>query len=212
VLTEALALAEQRQDSAAIGEATTYLGHATVVAGDRPPGRRLLQEAVRSWVALGYPHRLGETPSISAMPLMSWAACRPRRRTIPPLWSGLRMRATHSTRGSSTAISASSSRVEGTCLAQWAQIQALVQTSASLRDRWFLSFAAQATVALVGSRPQSRGPNAGIGAPIHRSALTGSVPTPRCRVSTFLPTNQTARPMSRSRKEKEKDPLYGPRP
>ena len=36
-----------------------------------------------------------------------------------------------------------------------AHIQALLQTTLSLRDRWLLSFAAQATVVLVGSRPQS---------------------------------------------------------
>jgi hypothetical protein len=36
-----------------------------------------------------------------------------------------------------------------------AQIQALLQTCVTLRDRWLLSFAAQATVVLVGSRPQT---------------------------------------------------------
>jgi hypothetical protein len=36
-----------------------------------------------------------------------------------------------------------------------AQIQALLQTAVSLRDRWLLSLAAQATVVLVGSRLQT---------------------------------------------------------
>jgi hypothetical protein len=44
-LKEALALAERRRDPAAIAQAATYLGHATVVAGDGQEGRRLLQEA-----------------------------------------------------------------------------------------------------------------------------------------------------------------------
>jgi hypothetical protein len=45
VLKEALALAERRRDPAAIAEAATYLGHATVGARDGEEGRRLLQEA-----------------------------------------------------------------------------------------------------------------------------------------------------------------------
>jgi hypothetical protein len=36
-----------------------------------------------------------------------------------------------------------------------AHIQALLQTTVRLRDRWLLSFAAQATVVVVGSGPQS---------------------------------------------------------
>ena len=43
----------------------------------------------------------------------------------------------------------------GNLLSAVAQIQALLQTCVTLRDRWLLSFAAQATVVLVGSRPQT---------------------------------------------------------
>ena len=61
VLKEARVLAEQRHDPPATAEATTYLGHATTVAGGWREGRRLLQEAVRRWEALEDPHGLGET-------------------------------------------------------------------------------------------------------------------------------------------------------
>jgi non-specific serine/threonine protein kinase len=67
VLTEALRMAERRQDTVAIAESSTYLGHATVVAGDVAEGERRLHEAVRRWTPLGDPHGLGETLFFSGM-------------------------------------------------------------------------------------------------------------------------------------------------
>jgi hypothetical protein len=63
--------------------------------------------------------------------------------------------ATRSTRGSSRAISAFSNGDEGSLSSAVAHVEAVLQTSVSLRDRWLLSFDAQATVVIVASRPQT---------------------------------------------------------
>ena len=155
VLTEALALAEQRQDPAAIAEATTYLGHATVVAGDGPQGTRLLQEAVRRWEALGDPHGHGETlfylgyaADVMGDVLAAAGHYTAALGRLADAGNAQHAGFVHSYLG---VLESRRGNVPGAV----AQIQALLQTSASLRDRWLLSFAAQATVVLVGSRPQS---------------------------------------------------------
>jgi predicted ATPase/transcriptional regulator with XRE-family HTH domain len=152
VLTEALALAEQRQDPAAIAEATTYLGHATVVAGDGEEGTRLLQQAAGRWEALGDPHGLGETlfylgyaadvagdtataahHYLAALDHLREAGNAEHAGFVHSYLGVLEWR-----RGNeSTAVE---------------HLRAVLQTSVSLRDRWLLSFSSQATVALVGSR------------------------------------------------------------
>jgi len=155
VLTEALALAEQRQDPAAIAEATTYLGHATVVAGDGAQGTRLLQEAVRRWEALGDPHGLGET-----LFYLGYAA---------DVVVDAPVAAAHYTAALGHLGDAGNAQHAGfvhsyLSVLEWrrgnlssaiAHNQAVLQTSVTLRDRWLLSFAAQATVVLVGSRAQT---------------------------------------------------------
>jgi tetratricopeptide (TPR) repeat protein len=155
VLTEALALAEQRQDPAAIAEATTYLGHATVVAGDGAQGTRLLQEAVRRWEALGDPHGHGETlfylgyaADVMGDVLAAAGHYSAALGRLAAAGNAQHAGFVHSYLG---VLESRRGNVAGAV----AQIQALLQTSASLRDRWLLSFAAQATVVLVGSRPQS---------------------------------------------------------
>jgi LuxR family maltose regulon positive regulatory protein len=155
VLNEALAVAEQRQDPAAVAEATTYLGHVTIVAGDRQEGRRLLQEAVRRWEALGEAHGLGET-----LFYLGFAA---------DVMGDVPAAAAHYTTALGRLTDAGNAQHAGFVhsylgVLEWrrgnplsaaAQIRALLQTSVSLRDRWLLSFAAQATVVLVASRPRS---------------------------------------------------------
>ena len=74
VLKEALALAERRRDPAAIAEAATYLGHATVVAGDGEEGRRL-QEARRG---LTLPFAKGGCPGSDAARRNGPVSGRPR--------------------------------------------------------------------------------------------------------------------------------------
>ena len=155
VLKEALALAEQWQDRAAIAEATTYLGHATVAAGGGDEGRRLLQEAVRHWDALGDPHGLGES-----LFYLGYAA---------DVMGDVPVAAAHYTAALDRLADAGNAQHAGFVhsyfsVLEWrrgnlssavAHIRALLQTTVSLRDRWLLSFAAQATVVLVGTRPQS---------------------------------------------------------
>lgn len=60
VLQEGQALAQQRRDPVATGEASTYLGPAMVVAGEVEEGTRRLHGAVRRWEVLGDPQGLGE--------------------------------------------------------------------------------------------------------------------------------------------------------
>ncbi len=155
VLKEALALAERRQDPAAIAEATMYLGHATVVAGEREEGKLLLQEAVRHWEVLGGAHGLGET-----LFYLGYAA---------DVMEDVPAAAAHYAAALDRLADAGNAQHAGFVhsylgVLEWrrgnlrsavAHIRALLRTSARLRDRWLLSFAAQATVVLVASRPQS---------------------------------------------------------
>ena len=154
VLKEALALAERRQDPTATAEACTYLGHATVVAGDVEEGTRRLQEAVRRWEALGNPHGLGE-----ALFYLGYAA---------DVAGDVAAAAAHYTAALGRLGDAGNAQHAGFIhsylgMLEWkrgqlpsavAHLQAVLQTSVTLRDRWLLSFAAQATVALVGLRAQ----------------------------------------------------------
>lgn len=155
VLKEALALAEQRQDPCAIAQATTYLGHATTVGGAADEGTRLLQEAVRQWQALGDPHGLGETLfylgyAADVMGDMSDAAAHYTTALDRFADAG---NAQHAGFVRSY-LSVLESR-RGHMSSAVKQNQAVLQTSMSLRDRWLLSFAAQATVVLVASRAES---------------------------------------------------------
>jgi len=155
VLTEAVALAEQQHDPTAIAEATTYLGHATTVAGDAVEGRRLLQEAVGRWEALGDPHGLGET-----LFYLGYAA---------DVMGDVPAAAAYYTAALGRLGDAGNAQHAGfvqsyLAVLEWrrgnlpravADVQSLLQTTVSLRDRWLLSFAAQATVVLAGSRLES---------------------------------------------------------
>jgi predicted ATPase/DNA-binding CsgD family transcriptional regulator/transcriptional regulator with XRE-family HTH domain len=155
VLKEALALAERRQDPIALAEASMYLGNVTVLAGNVEEGTRRLQEAVRRWEALGDPHGLGET-----LFCLGYAA---------DVEGKTAAAAAHYTAALGQLGKAGNARHAGFVhsylgVLEWkrgqlssavAHLQAALRTSVTLRDRWLLSFAAQATVALVGSRAQT---------------------------------------------------------
>jgi predicted ATPase/DNA-binding CsgD family transcriptional regulator/transcriptional regulator with XRE-family HTH domain len=154
VLKEALALAERQQDPAAIAEASTYLGHATVVAGEVEEGMRRLQEAVRRWKALGDPHGIGETLFYRgyAADVMGDAAAAAAHYTAA-LGSLADAGNTQHAGFVHSYLGVLESR-RGKLSSAVAHIQAVLQTSVALRDRWLLSFAAQATVVLVWSHAQ----------------------------------------------------------
>jgi predicted ATPase/DNA-binding CsgD family transcriptional regulator len=157
VLREALALARQRQDPTAIAEASTYLGHATVVAGDVEEGMQWLQEAVRRSEALDDPHGLGE-----ALFYLGYAA---------DVKMDTAAAAAHYTAALGALGDAGNAQHAGFVhsylgVVEWrrgnllravTQIEAVLRTSVNLQDRWLLSFAAQATAVLVGSHAQTAG-------------------------------------------------------
>jgi predicted ATPase/DNA-binding CsgD family transcriptional regulator/DNA-binding XRE family transcriptional regulator len=154
VLTEALALAKRQQDPNSIAEASTYLGHATVVAGDVEEGTRRLHEAVRRWEALGDLHGLGETlfylgyaadvmGDTAAAAAHYWAALGRLGDAGNAQHAGF----VHSYLGVFEWKRGDLPRAA-------AHSYAVLQTSVTLRDRWLLSFAAQATAVLVVSRAQ----------------------------------------------------------
>ena len=154
VLHEALALAERRQAAIALAEASMYLGNVTVLAGSVEEGTTRLQEAVRRWEALGNPHGLGET-----LFCLGYAA---------DVAGETAAAAAHYTAALGQLGKAGNARHAGFVhsylgVLEWrsgqlssavAHLQAALRTSVTLRDRWLLSFAAQATVVLVGSRAQ----------------------------------------------------------
>jgi DNA-binding CsgD family transcriptional regulator/tetratricopeptide (TPR) repeat protein len=154
VLQEALALAERRQDPAATAEASTYLGRATVLAGNVEEGTRRLREAVRRWEALGNPHGLGETLFLlghaAEMAGETAAAAAHYAAALDQL--GKAGNARHA--GFMHCYLGVVGWRRGQLSSAAAHLQAALRTSVTVRDRWLLSFAAQATVVLVGSRAQ----------------------------------------------------------
>ncbi len=154
VLTEALALAERQQDPISIAEASTYLGHATVVAGDVEEGTRRLREAVRRWEALGDPHGLGETLFYLgyAADVMGDTAAAAAHYSAALGRLGDAGNAQHA--GFVHSYLGVLEWKRGDLLRAAAHSHAVLQTSVTLRDRWLLSFAAQATAVLVVSRAQ----------------------------------------------------------
>jgi predicted ATPase/DNA-binding CsgD family transcriptional regulator/DNA-binding XRE family transcriptional regulator len=153
-LEEALALAERRQDAVAIAEASTYLGRATVVAEDVTEGMRRLREAERRWEALGDPQGLGETLLYLgyAADVAGDTAAAATHYTAALGWLGQAGNAQHA--GLVHCLLGVLEWKRGDVSRAVAHLQAVVQTSVALQDRWLLSFAAQATVVLVGSRAQ----------------------------------------------------------
>jgi len=154
VLQQALELAQRRQDPTASAEACTYLGHATVVAGDIEEGTRRLQEAVRRWEALGDPHGLGETLFYLgyAADVAGDAEAAVAHYTAALRWLGEAGNAQHA--GFVHSYLGVLEWKRGQLSSAVAHLQAVLQTSVARRDRWLLSFAAQATVALVGAHAQ----------------------------------------------------------
>jgi DNA-binding CsgD family transcriptional regulator/tetratricopeptide (TPR) repeat protein len=155
VLKEALALAERQQDPVATAEASTYLGHAMVVAGDVEDGTRRLQEAVRCWEALGNRHGLGEALFYRgyAADVCGDAAAAAAHYTSALQSLGEAGNAQHA--GFIHSYLGVLEGKRGNLSSAVAHLQAVLQTSVALRDRWLLSFSAQATAVLVGSRVQT---------------------------------------------------------
>jgi ATP/maltotriose-dependent transcriptional regulator MalT len=154
VLQEALALAERRQDPIALAEASMYLGNVTVLAGDVAEGTRRLQEAVHRWEALGDPHGLGETLFCLgyAADVAGETAAAAAHYTAALGQLGKAVNARHA--GFVHSYLGVLEWKRGQLSSAVAHLQASLRTSVTLRDRWLLSFAAQATVVLVGSRAQ----------------------------------------------------------
>ncbi|HET8907231.1 MAG TPA: LuxR C-terminal-related transcriptional regulator, partial [Ktedonobacterales bacterium] len=153
-LGEALTLAEQWREPADAAMAFTNLGIGAVFAGETAEGTRLLQEAQRRWTALGAPAGLGQTL----------------------FYLGLAAEASGDLEGATTYYAAALEELDAAGDAQYAgivccflgvvewrrgelpsaveRIRVAVQTSTALRDRFLLSFAAQAAVAFGEARAE----------------------------------------------------------
>ena len=129
-----------------------YLGNVTVLAGNVEEGTRRLQEAVRRWEALGNPHGLGETLFCLgyAADVVGETAAAAAHYTAALGQLGKAGNARHA--GFVHSYLGVLEWKRGQLSSAVAHLRAALRTSVTLRDRWLLSFAAQATVALVGSR------------------------------------------------------------
>jgi DNA-binding CsgD family transcriptional regulator len=146
-LLEALTLAEGRDPSAA-AQARMTLGISMHIAGEQAQGTRLMQEALRRWEALGDPWGVGLTRCCFGQ--------------SADLAGDTVAAVAHYTAGLRGLEAAGDAHQAGYyhCLlavAAWkradlrsavAQAQAGLRTSLAFRDRWLLSMAAQATLAL----------------------------------------------------------------
>jgi predicted ATPase len=153
-LEEALALAQQRQDPAAAAEASAYRGLATVLAGDVEEGTRRLHEALRCWEALGDAYGLGETLLYLgyAADMTGDAPAAAAHYTAALGRLGAAGNVQHA--GFVHCYLGVTEGKRGDLPRAVAQVQVGLQTSVTLRDRWLLSYAAQAAVALVGAHAQ----------------------------------------------------------
>jgi predicted ATPase/DNA-binding CsgD family transcriptional regulator/transcriptional regulator with XRE-family HTH domain len=154
VLKEALALAERRQDPIALVEANMYLGNVTVLAGNVEEGTRQLREAVRRWEVLGNPHGLGETLFCLgyAADMVGETAAAAAHYMAALGQLGRAGNARHA--GFVHSYLGVLEWKRGQMSSAVAHLQAALRTSVTLRDRWLLSFATQATVVFVGSHAQ----------------------------------------------------------
>ena len=146
-LLEALNLAERRDPSAAAMACMT-LGNSVHLAREREEGARLMQEALRRWEALGDPWGVGLTRCCLGL--------------SADLAGDTAAAVAHYTAGLRELEAAGDAHQAGyyRCLlavAAWkradlrsavAQARAGLRTSLAFRDRWLLSMAAQATLAL----------------------------------------------------------------
>ena len=130
-----------------------YLGNVTVLAGNVEEGTRLLQEAARRWEALGNPHGLGETLfCLGYAADVAGETAAEAHYTAALGQLGKAGNARHA--GFVHSYLGVLELKRGQLSSAVAHFQAALRTSVTLRDRWLLSFAAQATVVLVGSRAQ----------------------------------------------------------
>jgi predicted ATPase/DNA-binding CsgD family transcriptional regulator/DNA-binding XRE family transcriptional regulator len=175
-LEEALALAEWWQNPTATAEASTYLGRATVVAEDAKEGTRRLREAEHRWEALGDPQGLGETLFYLgyAADLAGETASAAAHYAGALRWLGQAGNAQLA--GLVHCLLGVVERRRGNLSSAVAHIQAVLQTSVVLRDRWLLSFAAQATAVLVGARVQPAAWASLLGAADALGQATGGAP------------------------------------
>ncbi|HEX6817475.1 MAG TPA: LuxR C-terminal-related transcriptional regulator, partial [Ktedonobacterales bacterium] len=158
LLEEALTLAQRRQDPAEIAQAHAELGLRAVFAGEMAEATRWLHEARRRWEALRDPHGLGET-----LLYLGYAA---------DAAEDVATAAAHYVAALQQLDAAGDAQLagfvhcflgvtEGRCgdmPSAVAHVRAAVRISAALRDRWLLSYAAQAAVALMdaGAAPAAR--------------------------------------------------------
>jgi DNA-binding CsgD family transcriptional regulator len=154
VAEEGLALADRLQDPAATAAVLTYLGLRMVTAGEVKEGTERLHEALRRWAALDDPEGLGET-----LIFLGYAA---------DMTGDVEAAAALYTDGLQRFGAAGNGDVQFAGFAhcylgvtEWRrgdlrsavkQVHAGLQTSVALRDRWLLSFGAQAAVAVLGER------------------------------------------------------------
>jgi ATP/maltotriose-dependent transcriptional regulator MalT len=150
VLEDALTLAERWQDLAGVAQIYTYLGLCSASAGDVAEATRLLHEAERRWEALGDSHGLGLT-----LVHLAYAADMAGDEVAAAERYAAALRRLDT--AGDVHFAAYVHCYLG--VAQWKrgglpgaveQVRAGVRTAVAFRDRWLLSFAAQATAALVG--------------------------------------------------------------
>jgi predicted ATPase/DNA-binding CsgD family transcriptional regulator len=152
VAEEGLALAEQQQDDTATAAILIHLGLGAVIAGEVQEGTRRLNQALRRWEALSDPEGLGETQLY-----LGYAA---------DMTGDVAAAAAHyaDALGRLGAAGDADAQLAGFVhcylgVIEWKrghlrsaveQVQAALQTSVALCDRWLLSFGAQAALAVLG--------------------------------------------------------------
>jgi predicted ATPase/transcriptional regulator with XRE-family HTH domain len=175
VLEEALVLAEQRQDAAAAAEAYTELGLCAVFTGELEEAERRLREAMRRWEALvDNTQRRGGTLFYCglAADAMADTAAAEAHYTAALRWleaAGDTQLAgfVHCYLGvTEWKLGDLPGAIEHTCVG--------LQTSMALRDRYLLSFAAQAAVLVLGERAEPAALARLLGAADAMSQATGA--------------------------------------
>jgi predicted ATPase/DNA-binding CsgD family transcriptional regulator len=153
LLEEGLVLAQQRQDVRTTAEASTCLGHATLLGGNAVDAARLLGEARRRWEALGDPHEIGLTCFFLALAAVVAGDAAAAGEYYRDALQYLEAAGDAHLAGFVHCYFGALVRQRGDLPSAVAHVQAGVQTGVAFRDRYLLSFAVQ-MAALVGARAE----------------------------------------------------------
>ncbi|HEV2236825.1 MAG TPA: LuxR C-terminal-related transcriptional regulator, partial [Ktedonobacterales bacterium] len=173
-LEEALTLAERLKDPASKAQATTLLGYQAVLAGDVAEGMRRFTEALRQWEAIGNRGGLGQTQFYVGVVAAAVGDLDAAAARYTEALQSLGAAGDETGAGFAHCLFGVVELQRGHLHLAVEHVRTGVGISLNLRDRWLLSFAAQAATAVVGARDETTGQLRLLGATDALAQATGA--------------------------------------